>query len=106
MDVDEEPRKPALTEQQWTGLDNLGRRNNADAVLAAAAADVAAPLLMAHSHRASAGCAFLSRSSNASWKGFSELSQSSHASFCVAPSAVSTSRLLQSLLSPETSCQS
>ena len=54
MDVDEEPCKPALTEQQWTALDELGRRNNADAVLAAAAADVAAPLLVAHSHRASA----------------------------------------------------
>ena len=53
MDVDREPRKPVLTEQQWTDFDELQRRTNADAVLAAAAADIAAPLLMARSHRVS-----------------------------------------------------
>ena len=53
MDVDREPCKPVLTKQQWTEFDELQRRTNADAVLAAAAADVAAPLLMAHSHRVS-----------------------------------------------------
>ena len=53
MDVDREPRKPVLTEQQWTEFDELERRTNANAVLAAAAADVSAPLLMARSHRVS-----------------------------------------------------
>ena len=62
MDVDLDPSKPVLTEQQWTALDELGRRNNADAVLAAAAADVAAPLLVAHSHRASNAVASVSDS--------------------------------------------
>ena len=54
MDVDHDLRKPVLTEQQWIEFDELQRRTNADAVLAAAAADVAAPLLMARSHRVSA----------------------------------------------------
>ena len=53
MDVDPESHKPVLTERQWTDFDELQRRTNADAVLAAAAADIAAPLLMAHSHRVS-----------------------------------------------------
>ena len=44
-----EPAKPTLSEHQWATLDDLRRRSNAAAILAAAAADVSAPLLLSKS---------------------------------------------------------
>ena len=41
-----ETAKPGLTEEQWLDFDEARRRSNADAMLAAAAADVSAPLLL------------------------------------------------------------
>lgn len=44
--MEQELAKPRLTDDQWTEFDELQRRSIADATLAAAAADVSAPLLL------------------------------------------------------------
>lgn len=44
--MDQELAKQRLTDDQWLAFDELQRRSIADATLAAAAADVSAPLLL------------------------------------------------------------